>query len=101
MAFFRNAIAELIAAFPPPSRVLFTPSLLSEVIFSLELGLLRSKPRSARDYPVDVRHLWTLGLCSAMLGGLIAPDVCAGSNPASMSSAGAAECSSAAHATPP
>src|SRR6202008_3705621 len=61
---FRNAMLIVIAGFPAAFiGVLFTGSLLIEVIFSLDgMGLLGFEAAIGRDYPVMFGTLWTLGL---------------------------------------
>ena len=73
---FRNAMLIVIAGFPAAFiRILFTSSLLIEVIFSLDgLGLLGFEAAINRDYPVMFGALYIftlLGLCLNLLGDLM------------------------------
>jgi microcin C transport system permease protein len=67
---FRNAMLIVIAGFPAAFvGVLFTGSLLIEVIFSLDgMGLLGFEAAISRDYPVMFGTLWTLGLLGLVVG---------------------------------
>ena len=67
---FRNAMLIVIAGFPAAFiGVLFTGSLLIEVIFSLDgMGLLGFEAAISRDYPVMFGTLWTLGLLCLVVG---------------------------------
>jgi microcin C transport system permease protein len=67
---FRNAMLIVIAGFPAAFiGVLFTGSLLIEVIFSLDgMGLLGFEAAIGRDYPVMFGTLWTLGLLGLLVG---------------------------------
>jgi microcin C transport system permease protein len=67
---FRNAMLIVIAGFPAAFiSVLFTGSLLIEVIFSLDgMGLLGFEAAITRDYPVMFGTLWTLGLLGLLVG---------------------------------
>jgi microcin C transport system permease protein len=70
---FRNAMLIVIAGFPAAFiGVLFTSSLLIEVIFSLDgLGLLGFEATITRDYPVMLGSLFMfslLGLVANLLG---------------------------------
>jgi microcin C transport system permease protein len=70
---FRNAMLIVIAGFPAAFiGVLFTSSLLIEVIFSLDgLGLLGFEATITRDYPVMLGSLFIfslLGLVANLLG---------------------------------
>jgi len=67
---FRNAMLIVIAAFPAAFvGVLFTGSLLIEVIFSLDgLGLLGFEAVINRDYPVVFGTLYMLSLLGLLLG---------------------------------
>jgi len=67
---FRNAMLIVIAGFPAAFiHVLFTGSLLIEVIFSLDgMGLLGFEAAIGRDYPVMFGTLWTLGLLGLLVG---------------------------------
>jgi microcin C transport system permease protein len=67
---FRNAMLIVIAGFPAAFiGVLFTGSLLIEVIFSLDgMGLLGFEAALGRDYPVMFGTLWTLGLLGLLVG---------------------------------
>jgi len=67
---FRNAMLLVIAGFPAAFvSVLFTGSLLIEVIFSLDgMGLLGFEAAISRDYPVMFGTLWTLGLLGLVVG---------------------------------
>ncbi len=73
---FRNAMLIVIAGFPAAFlSILFTGSLLIEVIFSLDgLGLLGFEAAIARDYPVVFGTLFfftLLGLIFALIGDLV------------------------------
>ncbi len=73
---FRNAMLIVIAAFPSAFiSVLFTGSVLIEVIFSLDgLGLLGFEAAFARDYPVMFGTLFffsLLGLVMGLIGDLM------------------------------
>jgi microcin C transport system permease protein len=67
---FRNAMLIVIAGFPAAFvAVLFTGSLLIEVIFSLDgVGLLGFEAAIGRDYPVMFGTLWTFGLLGLLVG---------------------------------
>jgi microcin C transport system permease protein len=67
---FRNAMLLVIASFPGAFiGVLFTGSLLIEVIFSLDgMGLLGFESAISRDYPVMFGTLWVLGLLGLVVG---------------------------------
>jgi microcin C transport system permease protein len=67
---FRNAMLIVIAGFPAAFiGVLFSGSLLIEVIFSLDgMGLLGFEAAIGRDYPVMFGTLWTLGLLGLLVG---------------------------------
>jgi microcin C transport system permease protein len=67
---FRNAMLIVIAAFPGAFvSVLFTGSLLIEVIFSLDgLGLLGFEAAINRDYPVMFGTLYVFGLLGLLMG---------------------------------
>jgi microcin C transport system permease protein len=67
---FRNAMLIVIAGFPAAFvGVLFTGSLLIEVIFSLDgVGLLGFEAAIGRDYPVMFGTLWTFGLLGLVVG---------------------------------
>ena len=67
---FRNAMLIVIAGFPAAFiGVLFSGSLLIEVIFSLDgMGLLGFEAALGRDYPVMFGTLWTLGLLGLVVG---------------------------------
>ena len=67
---FRNAMLIVIAGFPAAFiSVLFSGSLLIEVIFSLDgMGLLGFEAALGRDYPVMFGTLWTLGLLGLLVG---------------------------------
>jgi microcin C transport system permease protein len=67
---FRNAMLIVIAGFPAAFvGVLFTGSLLIEVIFSLDgVGLLGFEAAIGRDYPVMFGTLWTFGLLGLAVG---------------------------------
>ena len=72
---FRNAMLIVIAGFPSAFiGILFTGSLLIEIIFSLDgLGLLGFEAAFARDYPVMFGTLFffsLLGLVMSLLGDL-------------------------------
>jgi microcin C transport system permease protein len=72
---FRNAMLIVIAGFPSAFiGILFTGSLLIEVIFSLDgLGLLGFEAAVNRDYPVmfGTLYLFTLlGLAMGLIGDL-------------------------------
>ncbi|MEM8917198.1 MAG: ABC transporter permease subunit, partial [Pseudomonadota bacterium] len=66
---FRNAMLIVIAGFPSAFiGVLFTGSLLIEVIFSLDgLGLLGFEAAINRDYPVMFGTLYIFGLLGLIL----------------------------------
>jgi microcin C transport system permease protein len=73
---FRNAMLIVIAGFPSAFiGVLFTGSLLIEIIFSLDgLGLLGFEATLARDYPVMFATLFfftLLGLVMNLIGDLM------------------------------
>jgi len=67
---FRNAMLIVIAGFPAAFiGVLFTSSLLTEVIFSLDgLGLLGFEAAIGRDYPVMFGTLYFFGLVNLVIG---------------------------------
>src|SRR5262245_38271769 len=67
---FRNAMLIVIAGFPAAFiHVLFTGSLLTEVIFSLDgLGLLGFEAAIGRDYPVMFGTLYFFGLVGLVMG---------------------------------
>jgi microcin C transport system permease protein len=67
---FRNAMLIIIAGFPGAFvSILFTSSLLIEVIFSLDgLGLLGFEAAIYRDYPVMFGTLWVFGLLGLLMG---------------------------------
>jgi microcin C transport system permease protein len=67
---FRNAMLIVIAGFPAAFiHVLFTGSLLTEVIFSLDgLGLLGFEAAISRDYPVMFGTLYFFGLVGLVMG---------------------------------
>ena len=67
---FRNAMLIVIAGFPAAFiSVLFTGSVLIEVIFSLDgLGLLGFEAAFARDYPVMFGTLYFFSLLGLLLG---------------------------------
>ena len=67
---FRNAMLIVIAGFPAAFiGVLFTGSLLIEVIFSLDgLGLLGFEAAINRDYPVMFGTLYFFGLIGLVMG---------------------------------
>jgi microcin C transport system permease protein len=67
---FRNAMLIVIAGFPAAFiHVLFTGSLLTEVIFSLDgLGLLGFEAAINRDYPVMFGTLYFFGLVGLIMG---------------------------------
>ena len=67
---FRNAMLIVIAGFPAAFiAVLFTGSLLIEVIFSLDgLGLLGFEAAINRDYPVMFGTLYFFGLIGLVMG---------------------------------
>jgi microcin C transport system permease protein len=67
---FRNAMLIVIAGFPAAFvAVLFTGSVLTEVIFSLDgLGLLGFEAAINRDYPVIFGTLYCLGLIGLVMG---------------------------------
>ena len=67
---FRNAMLLVVAGFPAALiGILFTGSLLIEVIFSLDgMGLLGFEAALGRDYPVMFGTLWTLGLLGLLVG---------------------------------
>ena len=66
---FRNAMLIVIAGFPSAFvSVLFTGSLLTEVIFSLDgLGLLGFEAATGRDYPVMFGTLYFFGLIGLIM----------------------------------
>jgi microcin C transport system permease protein len=66
---FRNAMLIVIAGFPSAFvAVLFTGSLLTEVIFSLDgLGLLGFEAAINRDYPVIFGTLYFFGLIGLVM----------------------------------
>jgi microcin C transport system permease protein len=66
---FRNAMLIVIAGFPAAFiSILFTGSLLIEVIFSLDgLGLLGYEAVLNRDYPIVFGTLWIFGLIGLLL----------------------------------
>ena len=67
---FRNAMLIVIAGFPAAFiGVLFTGSMLIEVIFSLDgLGLLGFEAGLNRDYPVMFGTLYFFGLIGLLMG---------------------------------
>ena len=67
---FRNAMLIVIAGFPGAFvRILFTGSLLVEVIFSLDgLGLLGFEAAINRDYPVMFATLYFFTLLGLVMG---------------------------------
>ena len=67
---FRNAMLIVIAGFPAAFiHVLFTGSLLTEVIFSLDgLGLLGFEAAISRDYPIMFGTLYFFGLLNLVMG---------------------------------
>jgi microcin C transport system permease protein len=67
---FRNAMLIVIAGFPAAFvTVLFTGSVLTEVIFSLDgLGLLGFEAALNRDYPVIFGTLYFFGLVGLVMG---------------------------------
>jgi microcin C transport system permease protein len=67
---FRNAMLIVVAGFPSAFlSVLFTGSLLIEVIFSLDgLGYLGFNAALNRDYPVMFGTLWVFGLLGLLMG---------------------------------
>jgi microcin C transport system permease protein len=67
---FRNAMLIVIAGFPGAFiAVLFTGSLLTEVIFSLDgLGLLGFEAAIGRDYPIMFGTLYFFGLVNLIMG---------------------------------
>jgi len=67
---FRNAMLIVIAGFPAAFiHVLFTGSLLTEVIFSLDgLGLLGFEAAINRDYPIMFGTLYFFGLVGLVMG---------------------------------
>ena len=67
---FRNAMLIVIAGFPAAFiGVLFTGSMLIEVIFSLDgLGLLGFEAALNRDYPVMFGTLYFFGLIGLLMG---------------------------------
>jgi len=67
---FRNAMLIVIAGFPAAFvAVLFSGSLLIEVIFSLDgMGLLGFEAAISRDYPVMFGTLWVLSLLGLVVG---------------------------------
>ena len=73
---FRNAMLIIIAGFPAAFiGILFTGSLLIEVIFSLEgLGLLGFEAVIQRDYPIMFATLYVftfIGLIMGLIGDLM------------------------------
>jgi microcin C transport system permease protein len=66
----RNAMLIVIAGFPGAFvSILFTSSLLIEVIFSLDgLGLLGFEAAIYRDYPVMFGTLWVFGILGLVMG---------------------------------
>ncbi len=75
---FRNAMLIVIAGFPSAFiSILFTSSLLIEIIFSLDgLGLLGFEATFARDYPIMFGTLFffsLLGLLMGLIGDLMYP----------------------------
>ena len=66
---FRNAMLLVVASFPAAFvSILFTGSLLIEVIFSLDgLGLLGFEAATSRDYPVMFGTLYFFGLISLLM----------------------------------
>ena len=72
---FRNAMLIIIAGFPAALiGILFTGSMLIEIIFSLDgLGLLGFEAAISRDYPVMFGTLYfftLLGLITSIIGDL-------------------------------
>ena len=67
---FRNAMLVVIAGFPAAFiGVLFTGSLLIEVIFSLDgIGLLGFEAALNRDYPIMFGTLFFFGLIGLVMG---------------------------------
>jgi microcin C transport system permease protein len=67
---FRNAMLLVIAGFPSAFvSVLFTSSVLIEIIFSLDgLGLLGFQAAFARDYPVMFGTLYVFSLLGLLMG---------------------------------
>jgi microcin C transport system permease protein len=67
---FRNAMLIVIAGFPSAFiSVLFTGSLLIEVIFSLDgIGLLGFEAALNRDYPIMFGTLYFFGLIGLVMG---------------------------------
>ncbi len=67
---FRNAMLIVIAGFPAAFiAVLFTGSLLIEVIFSLDgIGLLGFEAALNRDYPIMFGTLYFFGLIGLVMG---------------------------------
>jgi microcin C transport system permease protein len=67
---FRNAMLIVIAGFPSAFiNVLFTSSVLIEIIFSLDgLGLLGFEAAFARDYPVMFGTLYFFSLLGLLMG---------------------------------
>jgi microcin C transport system permease protein len=67
---FRNAMLIVIAGFPAAFvGVLFTGSLLIEVIFSLDgIGLLGFEAALNRDYPIMFGTLYFFGLIGLVMG---------------------------------
>ncbi|MCH8925054.1 MAG: ABC transporter permease subunit, partial [Proteobacteria bacterium] len=67
---FRNAMLIVIAGFPSAFiSILFTGSLLIEIIFSLDgLGLLGFEAAFARDYPVMFGTLFFFSLLGLLMG---------------------------------
>ncbi|HJQ60487.1 MAG TPA: microcin C ABC transporter permease YejB [Vineibacter sp.] len=67
---YRNAMLIVIAGFPAAFvSILFTSSMLIEVIFSLDgLGLLGFEAAIYRDYPVMFGTLWVFGLLGLVMG---------------------------------
>ena len=66
---FRNAMLLVVAGFPAAFiGILFTGSLLIEVIFSLDgLGLLGFEAAINRDYPIMFGTLWIFALMALVL----------------------------------
>lgn len=67
---FRNAMLIVVAGFPAAFiGVLFTGSLLIEVIFTLDgLGLLGFEAALNRDYPIMFGTLYFFGLIGLVMG---------------------------------
>jgi microcin C transport system permease protein len=67
---FRNAMLIVIAGFPSAFvSILFTSSLLIEIIFSLDgLGLLGYEAAINRDYPIMFGTLWMFSLLGLVMG---------------------------------